>query len=47
MDIGAWAENGWCENLKPIVTNLKKLSPKNRASRGLKSIVELLDRSLI
>ena len=31
--------NGWCENLKPIVTNLKKLSPKNRASRGLKSIV--------
>ena len=36
MDIGAW---GWCENLKPIVTNLKKLSPKNRASRGLKSIV--------
>ena len=33
--------NGWCENLKPIVTNLKKLSPKNRASRGLKSIVKL------
>ena len=33
--------NGWCENLKPIVTNLKKLSPKNRASRGLKSIVVL------
>ena len=31
--------NGWCENLKPIVTNLKKLSPKNRVSRGLKSIV--------
>ena len=26
-------------NLKPIVTNLKKLSPKNRASRGLKSTV--------
>ena len=31
--------NRWCENLKPFVTNLKKLSPKNRASRGLKSIV--------
>ena len=37
MDIGAWAEMDG-ENLKPIVTNLKKLSPKNRASRGLKSI---------
>ena len=34
--------NGWCENLKPIVTYLKKLSPKNRASRGLKSIVDWL-----
>ena len=33
---------GWnvrCENLEPIGPNLKKLSPKNRASRGLKSIV--------
>ena len=28
-----------CENLEPIGPNLKKLSPKNRASRGLKSIV--------
>ena len=35
--------NGWCENLKPIVTNFKKLSPKNRASRGLKSIVALMN----
>ena len=31
--------NGWCENMKPIGTNLKKLSPKNRVSWGLKSIV--------
>ena len=31
--------NGWCENLKPIVTNLKKLSPKNRVSWGLQSTV--------
>ena len=30
-----------CENLEPIGPNMKKLSPKNRASRGLKSIVVL------
>ena len=33
---------GWnvrCENLEPIRPNLKKLSPKKKASRGLKSIV--------
>ena len=37
---------GWkvrCENLEPIGPNLKKLSPKNRASRGLKSIVGALN----
>ena len=39
MDIGAWAEMDGVEILKPIVTNFKKLSLKNRASRGLKSIV--------
>ena len=39
MDIGARAEMDGVKICKPIVTNLKKLSPKNRASRGLKSIV--------
>ena len=42
MDIGAWAEMDGVKIWNQLGQNLKKLSPKNRASRGLKSIVDTL-----